>query len=159
MTTWFDELVAGLVIGVGSGLTTTLIIGTWHQVVKWRERREQMEFLQSLITTSLERILHASEITTIVPGKEEISGDAVRYIYFSDFYHAITVSLNFRAGRLNYQEISSLRHELSDFHRVVGDLTLSERKVLPLNLANDLYKRLRKLNWLGLRELRQMKEG
>ena len=144
------DIAKGLVIGVGAGVTTAAILGVWHWIVRFRDRREQIPHIRQLITTQAERIMSATDIPSPEPGQGPIPADRLRFVFFRELQSALLIALSSRATALTYKEISSLQRILADIDRAMTDLTLSERGVLPLTIAQSFYEQLEKLSWLGL---------
>ena len=143
-------IIEGLVIGVGAGVTTAVILGVYRWVIRRSNRREQISYIRDIILDHRERIFSAVDIPPSANFKEGIAADFLRFIYFRDLESGLRVALSSRATALNYQEESSLRKVLADGERMMTDLTLSEKKVLPEPIADSFFESLQKLSWLGL---------
>ena len=149
------DIVKGLIIGVGAGVTTSAILGAWRWSIRFRDRREQIPYIRNLITTQAERILSATDLPHPAPGRSPIPGDSVRYVFFRELQSTLLVALSSRATALTYQEISSLQTVLANIDRAMTDLPLGERGIMPLPIAQSFYEQLQTLSWLGLPERRE----
>ena len=145
-----EDIAKGLIIGVGAGVTTAAILGVWRWFIRFRDRREQIPYFRNLITTQADRILSATDLPPPALGQEAVPADRVRFVFFRELQSALLVALASRATALNYKEVSSLQRVLADIDRAMTDLTLSDRGIMPLTLAQSFYERLEALSWLGL---------
>ena len=145
-----QEIIKGLVIGVGAGVTTAAILGVYRWLIRYRDRREQIPYIRDLISNQMGRILSATDLLPPEPGMAPIPADCVRFTFFRELQSALLVALSSRATALNYQEVSSLQKVLSDVERAMTDLTLLERSIMPAPIADSFYENLQALSWLGL---------
>ena len=76
----------------------------------------------------------------------------MRFVFFRELQSALLVALSSRSSALSYQEVFSLQQILADVDRAMTDLTLHERGILPLPIAQSFYEQLKALTWLGLPE-------
>ena len=143
------DIAEGLIIGVGAGLTTTLILGMYHWFSRFLKRREQITYIREFIDTQIRRILDATDLPP-PEGQEPITADRLRFVYFRALQSELQVALSTRVTALTYKEVSSLRRVLANFERVITDLSLIKRGFIPLNLAQSLYKQFQDLHWIGL---------
>ena len=144
------DIAKGFIIGVGAGLTTAAILGLRSLFIRFLDRREQIPYIRNLITMQTERILSATDLPPPASGKEPIPADCLRFVFFRELQSALLVALSSRATALTYKEVSSLQKILADIDRAMTDLTLRERGILPLTLAQSFYKQLKALSWLRL---------
>ena len=154
-----EDIAKGLIIGVGAGLTTSAIIGARHWFIRCRDRREQIPYIRDLITNEADRILSATDLPPYAPGKEAIPADSLRFVFFRELQSALLVALSSRATALTYKEVASLQKALVDVDRGMTDLTLSERGIMPLTIAQSFYESLQALSWLELPERDEMSEA
>lgn len=148
-----QEIIEGLIIGVGAGVTTAAILGAWRWLIRYRDRREQIPYIRDLIANQIKRILSATDLPPLEPGMEKIPADCIRFVYVREFQSALLVALSSRATALTYQEVSSLQKVLADLERAMTDLPLRKRGVLPEAIARSYYDSFQKLSWLGLPKL------
>ena len=144
------EIVKGLVIGVGAGVTTAAILGAWHWLIRFRDRREQIPYIRDLIAGQREKILSATDLSPVKAGGEPVPADCLRFVFFRELQSALLVALSSRATALTYKEVSSLQKILADIDRVMTDLPLRERGIMPLSIAQSLFVELQGLSWLRL---------
>ena len=152
-----QEILNGLIIGIGAGISTTVIIGIYHWFTKYRNRREQISYIRNLMSTQIKRILTATDLPPYASGKESIPADCVRFVYFREFESAFLVALSSRTTELTYKEIFSLQKIFADIDRAITDLTLRERGILPLTIAESFYQKLKDLDWLKLPDRDELK--
>ena len=145
-----DSMMQGLIIGVGAGLTTAVILGLWRLFIRCLDRCEQIPYIRNLITMQTERILSATDRPHPEPGKEPIPADRLRFVFFCELQSALLVALSSRATALTYKEVSSLYKILADIDRAMTDLPLREHGILPLAIAQSFYDELKTLRWLRL---------
>ena len=145
-----DEIVQGLFIGIGAGVTTSIILGIGHLFVRLRDRHEQISYIRDLIVTKAELMFSATDIEVPHVKEKPIPGDLVRFTYFRDLRSSLLVALSSRATTLSYKEVSSLQKVLADIDRLMSDLTLNKGKTMPMTIAKKFYDNLQSLNWLGL---------
>ena len=143
------DIAKGLLIGVGAGLTTTLILGMYRWFSRRQDRREQITYVREFIDIQIRRILDATDLPP-PKGQEPIPADCVRFVYFRELQSELQVALSTRVTALTYKEISSLQRVLANIERVMSDLTLIKRGVMPRHLAQTLYEQFQDLIWLGL---------
>ena len=79
-----------------------------------------------------------------------IRADRLRFVFFRELQSALLVALSSRATALTYKEVSSLQKILADIDRTMTDLTLQERGILPLTIAQSFDEQLKALSWLRL---------
>ena len=144
------DVAKGLLIGVGAGLTTTLILGMYRWVSRFQDRREQITYIRELIDTEIRRILDATDLSTIIGPIGPITADRLRFVYFRALQSELKVALSTRVTALTYKEVSSLQLVLTNFERGITDLSLIELGIIPLHLAQSLHKQFQDLIWLGL---------
>ena len=142
------DVAEGLLIGVGAGLTTTLILGMYQWFSRYLKRCEQITYIREFIDTQIRRILDATDLPS-PEGQEQIPADCVRFVYFRALQSELQVALSTRVTALTYKEVSSLQSVLANIERVMSDLTLIKRGVMPLHLAQSLNEQFQDLNWLG----------
>ena len=144
------DIAKGLIIGVGAGVTTAAILGVWRWFIRFRDRRDQIPYIRDLIMMQAERILRANDLPPPAPGEASVPADRIRYVFFRELQSALLVAHSSRATALTYKEISSLQKILADIDRAMTDLTLRERGIMPLTLAQSFYDQLKALSWLRL---------
>ena len=149
------DIVEGLIIGVGAGVTTAAILGIWRLFIRFRDRREQIPYIRNLITTQIDRILSATDLPSPTSGQESIPANSIRFVFFRELQSALLVALSSRATALTYQEVSSLQKILADIDRVITDLPLRKRGIMPLTIAQSFFEQLQALSWLGLPDKRR----
>ena len=151
------EILNGLIIGIGAGITTTVIIGIYHWFIKYRNRQEQISHIRNFIEPQIERILTATDIPPHASGRKPIPADCVRFVYFRELESTFHVALSSRVTALTYKEIFSLQKIFVDIDRAITDLTLRERGILPLTIAESFYQKLKDLDWLKLPDRDELK--
>ena len=144
------EIIEGLVIGVGAGVTTAVILGVYRWLIRLSDRREQISYIRDLIVDHRKRIFSATDKLPDAHDEQLIPADIFRFAYIRDFESALRVALSSRATALNYQEEASLRKVLADIERVMMDLSLRERKIMPAPIASSYFEKLQTLSWLGI---------
>ena len=144
------EILKGLLIGAGASLTATVILGLRSWLIRYRNRREQIPYIRDLLTSQMDRILSATDLPPYKPGAEPIAADRVRFAYFNELRTALLVALSSRATALTYKEVSSLHKIIADNDRIMTDLTLNERGIMPLARAQPFFASLQSLSWLGM---------
>ena len=140
-----QEILKGLVIGVGAGVTTAALLGLRSWLIRYRNRREQIPYIRDLITSQMDRILSATDLPPYKPGAEPIAADRVRFAHFNQLRTALLVALSSRVTALTYKEVSSLHKIIADTDRIMTDLTLNERGIMPLARAQPFFASLQSL--------------
>ena len=112
-------------------------------------------YIRDLIANQMDRILSATDLPPYKPDAEPIPADRVRFVYFRELQTALLVVLSSRATALTYtaltyKEVSSLHKIIADTDRAMTDLTLNERGIMPLAIAQPFFASLRSLSWLGM---------
>ena len=150
-----SNIAEGLIIGVGAGLTTAIMLGIGRLLIWCWHRREQIPYIRNLIAGLAKNILTAVDIPHPKPGENPILADCVRYARFRELQIHLEVAISSRATALKYHELSALREVMASTNRDLTDLHMHEKKIMPLTIAEDFYKSVRGLRWLGLpRDLR-----
>ena len=146
--------VEGLIIGVGAGVTTTVILGVWRWRIRFKDRREQITFIRDLVTDQIERILSATDLPPPALGEDPVSAGSVRYALFRNFQIDLQVALSSRVTSLTYKEVSSLQKILMKGDRLMTELKLHEHKMMPLTIAQSFCDQLQSLCWLDIQKNR-----
>ena len=146
----------GLIIGVGAGLTTAIMLGIWHLLIWCWHRREQIPYIRDLIAKQAEAMLTANDLPPPPEvGGEPIHADFIRYAIFRRLQSDLEIAISSRATALKYHEVSALRQVVAGTDIELTSLNLHHRKVMPLKTAEGFYDGVRRLCWLGLpRDLR-----
>ena len=143
-----QEILHGLLIGVGVGLTTTSILGLRDRYIARKERREQIEYIKNTITDGCESLLNISlKDVDIEQDPYDIVG-AFRYFYFDNFIHKLKVVLTTRTTRLTYKENASLWLIVQKMEQ--GLTGFEKNKAVPHSYAQSITSDFRKLEWLKL---------
>ena len=145
-----QEIVKGLLVGVGAGVTTAAILGVWRWFIRFRDRREQIPYIRDLIASEMERILSATDLPHPAAGQGMVPADSIRFVFYRQLQSALLVALSSRATALTYKEVSALQKILADVDRAMTDLPLRERGIMPLTIAQSFYNELQILSWLKL---------
>ena len=150
-----SNIVEGLIIGVGAGLTTAITLGIGRLLIWCWHRREQKTYIRNLIAGPVKTILTADDLLPPEPGGNPVPADCVRYVIFRKLQSDLEVAISSRATALKYHEVSSLREVMARTDLLLTNLTLHARKIIPLKIAEGFYDDVRGLCWLGLpRDLR-----
>ena len=151
-----SNIVEGLIIGVGAGVTTAIMLWIGQLLFWWWQRREQKTYIRNLIAEQVKTILTANDLPHPKPGENPIPADCFRYVIFRELQSDLEVAISSRATALKYHEVSALRKVMADIDRVLTDLSpLRDRKIMPLRIAEIFHESVLKLCWLGLpRDLR-----
>ena len=150
-----SNIVEGLVIGVGAGVTTAITLGIWHLLIWCWQRREQKTYIRNLIAGSVKAILTANDKPHPKPGENPIPADCIRYVIFRKLQSDLDVAISSRATALKYHELSALREVMAGIDLALTSLTMHDRKFMLLTIAESFYDGVRGLRWLGLpRDLR-----
>ena len=145
----------GLIIGVGAGLTTAIMLGIGRLLIWCWHRREQIPYIRNLIAGPVKTILTADDLPHPKPGENLIPADCVRYVIFRKLQSDLEVAISSRATALKYHEVSALREVMAQTDLALTGLALHDRKIMPLTIAEGFYDGVRELCWLGLpRDLR-----
>ena len=146
------NIVGGLIIGVGVGVTTAIILGTWRLLIWYLDRGEQIPYIRDLIAGQVDAILTTNDLPPPEPGGKPVHADRIRYAIFRRLQSDLEIAISSRATALKYHEVSALRKVIADTDILLTSLTLHDRTVMPLDLAEDFYEDVRGLCWLGLPE-------
>ena len=150
-----SNIVEGLIIGVGAGLTTAITLGLGRLLIWCWHRREQKTYIRNLIAGPVKTILTADDLPPPEPGGNPVPADCVRYVIFRKLQSDLEVAISSRATALKYHEVSALREVMARTDLLLTNLTLHARKAIPLKIAEGFYDDVRGLCWLGLpRDLR-----
>lgn len=57
-----QDIIDGLVIGVGAGVTTALILGAGRWIARSKDRREQKSYIRDIASRGIEQILSSVEL-------------------------------------------------------------------------------------------------
>lgn len=134
------DVMQGLAIGVGAGVTTSAIIGVWHWVGKAIARHEQVSYIREIITSYANDIFSATDLPHPKPEMGPISADTVIFLHYTTLQKNLQVALSYRASALNYKRLAALQEKLAGAEKVMSGLTLNKRKALPLSIAVGFYE-------------------
>ena len=95
-------------------------------------------------------ILTANDKPHPKPGENPIPADCYRYVIFRKLQSDLDVAISSRATALKYHELSALREVMASIDLALTGLTLHDRKIMPLTIAESFYDGVRRLRWLGL---------
>ena len=112
--------------------------------------RLQIDYIRELVATHFDNIFSAAILPPPEEGQSPIPADVVRFAHFREFETALEVAINSRSSSLEDTSRSDLELAVANMKRAVNDLGLLERKVLPLNIAEQFYESFQKLQWLEL---------
>ena len=143
------EIAKALLIGVGAGLTTTLILGMYRLRSRRQDRSEQITYLRELIDTHIRLMLDAIDVQSTA-GLIVRTAAHARFAHFGALQSELQVALSTRVTALTYKEVSSLQRVLTNIERAMKELHQNEHRIMHLRLAQDLYEQFQDLNWLGL---------
>ena len=97
------NIVDGLIIGVGAGLTTALILGAWRLFSRWRDRGEQISYIRDLVAKQAEAMLTANHLPPPPEvGGEPIHADFIRYAIFCRLQSDLEIAISSRTTALTY---------------------------------------------------------
>jgi len=144
------DISQGIIVGVSAGVVTSAILGIRSWLFRWRARREQVRHIRHLVATHMQTILQAAALPPPVQGEKGIPADIVRFSYFRAFQAQLDATVSHRASALSYTETYSLQEITKTTSKTMTDLTLQERKVLPLPMAESMWHCFRDLEWLDL---------
>ena len=145
-----EEIAKGLVIGVGAGVTTAAILGAWRWFIRVRDRREQIPYIRDLIASQREKILSATDLPPYKPGGGPVPADCLRFVFFANFRALYLLRYLRERPRLRIRKCLPCKKILTDVDRAMTDLTLRERGIMPLGIAQSLFEKLQGLRWLRL---------
>ena len=144
-----QEIIDGLIIGVGAGVTTSAILGTWRWIVRWSDRREQIRYFRDLITASKEPILSTKDFQPSAQNQKSTTVDHARLALYNALNDDIQTAIKYRASSLTYKEVSSLQRIFTEVNRLKA--FFGNFEILPLLIAKEnLYDKLEELDWLRL---------
>ena len=139
----------GLIIGVGAGVTTTILVGLWRAFTLYGEQREQIAYIRKIIIESNKKIWSDLKIEDL-PSGEKVHPDMLRYVMYRELQTRLEVAISSRSNALSYAQVSALQNFLATTERMLTDLTLHERKLFPLDIFRNIYKELEDQEWLRL---------
>ena len=144
------KFIEGLIIGVGVGITTSVVLSAYHFYSKLLRRREQILFVRRFVASHMNLILNVEDLPPPETGKSKIPADQVRYVFLRQFQDDFRSIVSYRTTELSYKEIWSLQKILLGIQRSLTDLPLAERKIFPRPIAVAFYEELGKIDWLRM---------
>ena len=138
-----SNIAEGLIIGVGAGLTTAIMLGIGRLLIWCWHRREQIPYIRNLIAGPVKTILTADDLPPPKPGENPIPADCVRYVIFRKLQSDLEVAISSRATALKYHEVSALREVMAQTDLALTGLNLHDRKIMPLTIAEGFYDGVR----------------
>ena len=146
----WPEIWKGLIVGVGAGVTTAIILGSLRWLFRMLDRRNQITYLRDLILNHRENILSEGDMPIANSAGRVVSGDLWRFMKFRELQSGLKAAVSTRTSALTYKEVSSLETFLEHVDRAMKDINLESRQVLPLLMSQDFYDQLQSLSWLRL---------
>ncbi len=144
-----QEITSGLIIGIGAGITTSLILGARRQFIKYLDRREQIQYIRDLIETKIEQILSTKDYPPPTHNQKPYSANHARLAFYRELEDALQTSIIYRSTSLTYKEVFSLQKILTDVNRLLSPFETTG--IFPHLIADEhFYQKLKNLNWLGL---------
>ena len=155
------KITEGLIIGVGAGISTTILLGAWRMFVKWGQRREQIAVIREDILKHSKKIFSAIDI----PGPpdsniEIVPADMSRFANYRNLETALEVAFSSRSNALSYKQLSALQAFIEGLRKSLSDLNLDKKKRLPLQqIYRPSYEKLAEEKWLRLPNLAYLIES
>jgi len=159
-----SSIAEGLLIGVGAGVVSSILLGFYHLGRKHWMRREQVRYLRRCIIDSLTKIENSGNIAKDIP--KAAPGD-LRQAFFKDFMRHMKAAVNYRTTALTDNQIFDLRKAMdtqedfvdfvkSGIERLAREegVTLADGTVLPQDFYfyRSVYRQFAEIKWLKLPE-------
>ena len=140
------ELVQGIVIGVFSGLTLSLIFGIVTRIRNCWTRHKQILYLRQILIIGRERIYTAKEGRIEEGGfYRNIPVESIRLALYIEMHKDLFSALQERTSGLKYEEMYSVKKAFQAI-----DEFLSQEKGIHLHLYEKAFSDLEKRSWLNL---------
>ena len=141
-----QEIIKGVAIGVGGGVTTAGLLGLWRGFVKYRDRREQISYIRSLIADHRQKIIAVYEATNTTPEEGLTDIDVIRFARFQTLQSDLRTALSSRSTALTYKDKFPLHRFLADSERAATSLGLSA--MIPFEIVQALFDDLESAGWV-----------
>ena len=149
MTSFQEALTSGLM----SGIAIVIIVGSFRYLEKVVTRHRQVRNIRDRLLYHYSRIRSAVAVKALDSDESpEVTEDMIRYFRFQEMRRELGVLTTHRSTALTYSERADLEQAVTDCEMMIKELSLQERKVMPILLAMPLYQQLAKKKWLRLPE-------
>ena len=107
------SIAQGLVIGVGAGLVSSIILGLFHWARRRWIRRDQVRYLKRCITDGFAKI--QSNLDLHDPGGEAptVKAEDLRPMYFEEFWRNLTAAVDHRTTALSDNQVFDLHNAMT----------------------------------------------
>ena len=163
------KFVEGLLIGIGVGVTSSIILGTFHWIRRRLMRHEQVKHLKQCIIGAFSRIQSHAGLQGDAEGAPSVNAEQLRPMFLEGFLRDIKVAVNYRTTALTADQIFDLQRCLAgadafviftrfgvrQYQQSVGqEITDAPGTGLPLdiNFYRNIYKMFVEIKWLRLSE-------
>ena len=134
----FPKIIDGILIGVGSGVVLSLLSAVVLFVSRWKRRRNQIQYIRSLIFDFRRKILAAE------PFRDYTRQD-VQKAYFDDMKRQLSAALEGRATELSFDEVNAIKTIVVGFADLFPQLILNEE-----GYNKQIFFKLEAVKWLKL---------
>ena len=142
------DVVEGIVSGVAAGVVLAVFFWVIDQVKRHSERREQIQYLVTLIASHRERI-YKPHYMPGDPVMTDIGKDVIRKVQFESMKKEINVSLDGRCSRLSFDEINKLRRIVNDWSAITDKWDSTEPNWTD-KFCGNLFGEFEAIEWLDL---------
>ena len=107
------SIVHGLVIGVGAGLVSSIILGVFHYARRRWVRRDQVRYLKRCITDGFAKM--QSNVDLHDPGGEapSVKAEDLRPMYFEEFWRNLAAAVDHRTTALSDNQVFDLHKAMT----------------------------------------------
>lgn len=148
---YFHDVIVGIVTGVTAGLILAGFFRARDFVIARRERREQIEYFQSLVRNAKTLVCGAAEVDRITGilrdhGKDTPE-DHVRLFLFKEFQDDLRSALKERASRLTFDETRELNRALAPEEILKALIPVGVTSIV----CSEWLDSFERVSWLGVR--------
>ena len=144
MDDFLKNVTPGVFSGVASGLVLALFFGGGNFIHKYRERKDQVQYLSDLIVQFRTRILDTKEDLFVAEINQTLTRENVRKTYYDDLRRQLESALAGRCSRLTYDEIQQVNATFVWLHKLYPKFVPTEKWYI------DTFQKAESINWLRL---------
>lgn len=140
----WDNIKAGAIAGIASGLILASIFWLKSCNDEHTERRDQVKYLSDLIAGFRTQILDTKEDVFVPRTNQTLSRNNIRKVLYDDLRRQLESALAGRSSRLTYDEIREVHNVFIGLHKLYPKFIPNEEWYI------NTFQKAESINWLKL---------